>query len=284
MGKADLVVAYDIFANQTIREAADIVLPGTIWLEEIGAKSTNTHIHLTDRVLSAAGEARPAFELYKGLAERLGVADVYPWADQEAAMNAALDHPATGHATVATLRANGGRVALNVSHVAYPTLTFSTPSGKIEFYSERAAQMGLPALPSADVADAAPMGCGWRMGAPSPISIPSTIMRAPCRRSRIARPSLISGSHQRMRRTAGSDGEPIEVSNARGAFAARAKVTSRMPAGTVWIRDGWPGLNVLSDGASVLPHAALSAFPFSVGQADFGACVDIRSRKIGRLS
>lgn len=63
LGNADLVVAYDIFPNQFIREAADIVLPGTIWLEEIGAKSTNTHIHLTDKALPAAGEARPAYEI-----------------------------------------------------------------------------------------------------------------------------------------------------------------------------------------------------------------------------
>jgi anaerobic selenocysteine-containing dehydrogenase len=76
-----------------------------------------------------------------------------------------------------------------------------------------------------------------------------------------------------------SDGDPIELSNRRGAFAARAKVTPRMPAGVVWIRDGWPGLNVLSDGASVLPAAALSAFPFSVGQSSFGARVEIRSTR-----
>ncbi|MEL6220210.1 MAG: molybdopterin-dependent oxidoreductase [Pseudomonadota bacterium] len=56
--RAELIVAYDIFPNQTMREVADIVLPGTIWLEEIGAKSTNTYVHLSDQVLPAAGEAR----------------------------------------------------------------------------------------------------------------------------------------------------------------------------------------------------------------------------------
>lgn len=44
LAKADLVVAYDIFMNQTTREAAHVGLPGTIWLEEIGAKATNTHV------------------------------------------------------------------------------------------------------------------------------------------------------------------------------------------------------------------------------------------------
>ncbi len=96
LAKAELVVAYDIFPNQTIREVADIVLPGTIWLEEIGAKSTNGYVHLSEKVLPAAGEARPVYKLYKGLAQRLGVEEVYPWSSQEDAMNAVLDHPATG--------------------------------------------------------------------------------------------------------------------------------------------------------------------------------------------
>jgi anaerobic selenocysteine-containing dehydrogenase len=280
LGRAELVVAYDIFANQTIREAADIVLPGTIWLEEIGAKSTNTHIHLTEKVLPPAGEARPVFELYKGLAERLGVQDVYPWLDQEAAMNAALDHPATGHATVETLRSNGGRVALKVSHVAYPTLSFTTPSGKIEFQSDRAARMGLPALPMADSRDGGTEGLRLAHGRTFAHfhSFYDHARALPTLANRETAPDLWIAPDDAKERGI-FDGDPIEVSNARGVFAARAKVTPRMPAGAVWIRDGWPGLNVLSDGASVLPYAALSTFPFSVGQADFGARVDIRSTR-----
>lgn len=275
--KADLVVAYDIFANQTIREVADIVLPGTIWLEEIGAKSTNTHIHLSDRVLPAAGQARPVHELYQGLADRLGVEDVYPWADQEAAMNAALDHPATGHATVETLRAAGGRVALKVSHVAYPTLDFATPSGKIEFYSERAAAMGLSPLPAAADPDDSEDGLILAHGRTFAHfhSFYDHARALPTLANREAEPDLWISPKDAQARAIG-DGEMIEISNARGAFSARAKVTGRIPEGTVWIRDGWPGLNALTDGASVLPEAALSAFPFSVGQQNYGARVEIR--------
>src|SRR4029077_14211861 len=58
-----------------------------------------------------------------------------------------LDHPATGHATVAALVAEGGMRALRISHVAHPDLKFPTPSGKLELYSERAAALGLPPLP-----------------------------------------------------------------------------------------------------------------------------------------
>ena len=45
--------------------------------------------------------------------------------------------------------------------------------------------------------------------------------------------------------------------------------------GSLWIRDGWPGLNVLTSGEAVLPDAAVEIFPFSAGQANFGARVQV---------
>lgn len=280
LARAELVVAYDIFPNQTIREAADIVLPGTLWLEEIGAKSTNTHVHLSDRALPAAGQARPVHMLYTGLAARLGVEDVYPWPDQEAAMNAALDHPATGHTTVAQMRANGGRAPLKVSHVAYPSLAFATPSGKIEFFSSRAAGMGLSPLPEAPD--------------PKPEDRSGLILahgrtfahfhafydhgRAlPTLAAREEAPDLWISPEDASQRGI-SDADEIEISNSRGRFEARAKVTTRIPAGTVWIRDGWPGLNALTEAAPALPGSALNEFPFSVGQSLYGARVDVAPR------
>ena len=272
--RAELVVAYDIFSNQTIREAAHLVLPGTIWLEEIGGKSTNTHIYLSDRALPAAGQAKPAYELYRGLARRLGVDRVYPWKDQESAMNAVLDHPATGHATVAQLRKNGGRARLNISPVAYPTFKFHSPSGKIEFYSEQAKSMGLPALPSFE--ESLPPEGALRFAHGRTFAhfhsfydhgqaLPSLVARE-------KEPHLWMAPQDAEQRGV-EDGAAIEISSPHGVFHARAKVTEKMQPGAVWMRDGWPGLNALTNGAAVLPETALNAFPFSVGQSDFGAAV-----------
>jgi hypothetical protein len=61
-------------------------------------------------------------------------------------------------------------------------------------------------------------------------------------------------------------------------MAARARVTDRIPAGTVWMHDGWPGLNDLTSGASVIPDEAVEAFAtlgFSGGQAAFDARVEV---------
>jgi len=45
--------------------------------------------------------------------------------------------------------------------------------------------------------------------------------------------------------------------------------------GAVWIRDGWVGLNRLTSNEAVLTGDALRLFPFSVGQADYGAKVEV---------
>lgn len=280
MLNTDLVVAYDIFSNQTIRETANVFLPSTIWLEEIGGKSTNTHLYLCDQALPRQGEARPVYELYQELARRLDVEDVYPWSDQEQAMNAALAHPATGYATVESLRANGGHVELNISHVAYPSYEFSTPSGKIEFFSQRAIDIGLPAMPMPGESendrpeDSLILTHGRTFSHFH--SFYDNGRALPTLAARETNPQLwISPADAEQRQV--KNGDTIEISNNQGTFAAVAKVTPNIQDGVVWVRDGWSGLNVLTQGNSILPESALSSFPFSVGQADFGAKVFVSS-------
>jgi len=75
-------------------------------------------------------------------------------------------------------------------------------------------------------------------------------------------------------------GEPIELYNERGAFAAVARVTGDAQPGVVWMRDGWPGLNALTSGAPCLPpHASDGLDPrIPGGQAAFEARVEVRKR------
>jgi hypothetical protein len=44
LDKAEMVVCVDLFMNETARRFADVVLPGTAWLEELRFKVTNTHL------------------------------------------------------------------------------------------------------------------------------------------------------------------------------------------------------------------------------------------------
>ena len=55
LARTDLVVCHDLFMNDTARRFADVVLPSTSWLEEVGCKSTNTHLYLMDQALEPPG-------------------------------------------------------------------------------------------------------------------------------------------------------------------------------------------------------------------------------------
>ena len=158
LARQDLVVSYDLFLNDTARRFADVVLPATAWLEELGCKSTNTHLYLMPKILEPPGEARGRS---CGCCASWRSGSTSPTSSPGRAtagpLDAILDHPATGHATVAApAPAEGGIRALDVSPVAHPDLDFPTPSGKIEFYSERAAALGLPPLPVHDDLPASP--------------------------------------------------------------------------------------------------------------------------------
>ncbi|MGH8764127.1 MAG: molybdopterin-containing oxidoreductase family protein, partial [Burkholderiales bacterium] len=103
LARTPLVASYDLFLNDTARRFADVVLPGTAWLEELGCKMTHTHLYLMEPALAAAGETRPLNRVFRELAGRLKLDGYYPWASDEALIDAILDHPCTGHATVASL-------------------------------------------------------------------------------------------------------------------------------------------------------------------------------------
>ncbi|HXG16772.1 MAG TPA: hypothetical protein VNK50_11015, partial [Calidithermus sp.] len=52
-------------------------------------------------------------------------------------------------------------------------------------------------------------------------------------------------------------------------------VTERVPPGTVWMRDGWEGVNAVTGGAAVIPDEAADLFGFGAGQASFEARVEV---------
>jgi anaerobic selenocysteine-containing dehydrogenase len=277
MAKTELIVCQDLFFNDTIRECADIVLPATAWLEQLGAKMTHTHLYLMDKACEPAGEAHTLSALLQDLADRLQLDDYFPWPDDEGMIDAVINHPATGYASVAKLRNNHGRCALEISHHGHPDHRYATPSGKLEFFSSRAERMGLPAMPE-------------YLPVPPQRSYPLQM-----RQGRTlthfhsfydngrALPTLarLNGQPQLWMAIEDANDRAIEqastvrIYNQRGEFNATVQVTDKIKSGCVWIQDGWQGINRLTDGSAVLPEPALNLFPFSVGQASYDALVEV---------
>jgi anaerobic selenocysteine-containing dehydrogenase len=232
-------------------------------------------------VLDAPGAAKPIAWVLQALARRLELDDFFPWDSDSGPLDAILDHPATGRATAATLAVEGGIRALRVSPVAHPDLTFPTPSGKIELYSERAIGLGLPPLPVYEPPAASIYPLVLQQGRTLTHfhgfydhgrALPTLARADP-------EPVLwISPADAEARGVA--DGAAIRIHNERGAMRARARVTDRIPAGTVWMRDGWAGLNDLTAGTPVVADAAVDAFHtlgFAGGQAAFDARVEVEA-------
>jgi len=262
--------------NETARRHAGLVLPGTAWLEELGLKVTNTHLYLMERAIEREGEARPIHEILTSLATSLGVADFFPWASTEEMLDEILDIPATGHATVASLRAAGGIMLLKVPAVAYADRKFDSPSGKIEFHSPQAAKLGLPPLPvhKVDEDSCYPLALSFGRTLTHFHSFYDEGKTLPSLAKHNVAPQLwISPADADARQLA--DGDAIKIYNDRGQFVAKACVTNDARPGTVWIRDGWVGLNHLTSGEAVLTGDALTLFPFSVGQANYSARVEV---------
>ena len=285
LARTRLVVSYDLFLNDTAWRFADVVLPSTAWLEELGCKATHTHLYLMAPALAPAGQTRPLHWLFKELAQRLQLEGFFPWATDEALVNAVLDHPSTGHATVESLRRSAGIGELRVSHIANPKLDFDTPSRKIEFHSAKAEALGLPALPTFTP----PSDAGDSNASSYPLQLTQgrtlTHFHAfynngrelPTLARREQEPQLwLAPADAAARQLA--DGAAIRVFNQRGSMSARAHVTERMPPGTVWVRDGWAELNQLTGSQAVLPDHAVDAFAFSAGQSRFDARVEVQAR------
>ena len=168
---------------------------------------------------------------------------------------------------------------LRISHVAYPDRRFHTPSRKIEFYSRRAAEAGLPPLPVHEGRPDSPA-----RGYPLALCQGRTLTQfhsfydhgqaLPMLAARDPGPLLWVSAEDAARRGL-AEGDPIRVYNGRGEFSATAHITDRISQGVVWMRDGWPGLNCVTSGAPVLPEAALDLFHFTAGQAEYGAMVEV---------
>jgi len=234
-------------------------------------------LYLMEKALDPPGEARPATDVLTGLASRLGLShEFYPWSSAGGPIDALLDHPSTGHATVGALRGEGGIRALGVSHVAHPDLCFETPSGKVELRSDRAVSLGLPPLPVYEAPPASSYPLTFRQGRTLTQfhgfydhgrALPTLAKLDP-------EPRLwISPADASARGCA--DGAPVRMYKrpwrVPGARVRHGPDPRRHGVDAGW----WEGLNRLTSGAACIRDEAVDLFGFSAGQASFDATVEV---------
>jgi anaerobic selenocysteine-containing dehydrogenase len=161
------LVVHDPFFSDTTRYA-DIVLPATTQLEQMDLHTAygTYYLSLNQPAVAPLGQSVCNTEVFRLLAARMDFAEPCFRDTDEDLIDQALvsDHPHMRGITRARLMAEGF-VRLNVSapgtpYTSYADGIFPTPSGKIEFYSEALAALGLDPLPThtplAESADGSP--------------------------------------------------------------------------------------------------------------------------------
>jgi len=141
----ELAVSMELYMSETSLEC-DIVLPETSFHEHAEIRQgmwLGPEVVLCQPVVEPVGEAKPAYEIVKGIAEKMGWGEHFPYETWEDWAEVALsDIPMS----VEELKEKGfwaGEVRYNRVPDGLPT-----PSGKIEIYSKQYEEQGLNPYPN----------------------------------------------------------------------------------------------------------------------------------------
>ena len=141
--KMDFIATVDIIMNDTAW-FSDVVLPEASYLERYDPLlPVDGKAFIRQPVIEPQGEAKSALWIYKQLGERLGLGDYFQYEDEEDYIRQQLkplrvsleEVKEKGYAEMPEEEKNGG-------------ITFNTPSGKIEVYSETLKNAGFSAWPT----------------------------------------------------------------------------------------------------------------------------------------
>ncbi len=145
--KLEFLVVLDPFMTRTA-EYAHVVLPAASCFEKTQLNRSslrNNLVVLQDQVIDWQGESWPDWKIIFELGRRLGLEREFPWQTAEEAIDYQLEPSGI---TVARLRESPmGIEASKTAYRKYRTEGFGTPSGKVEFASERLREQGHEAVP-----------------------------------------------------------------------------------------------------------------------------------------
>jgi thiosulfate reductase / polysulfide reductase chain A len=159
MQELELVVAIDTMPAE-ITSWADVVLPENTYLERFDDLHAPPYkvpyVALRQPAVESLYDTKPGWWIAKELGSRLGLAAYFPWKDGEDFVRQVVTRSGLDYAR---LKKEG--VLKKAPAAIYddsPELTFKTPSGKIELYSQRLAEAGLDPLPKYEPPEEPPAG------------------------------------------------------------------------------------------------------------------------------
>ena len=262
MERLDLLVVLDLFMTETA-ELAHYVLPGCSHLEKNGvAYSYNVchgmpYLMVRKKAIEPLYESWSEFSFWKELGKKCGYGELFPWETDEEVVELEMKSSGLNYRELRDVKV-AGAYYMTKKYGMDEVKGFSTPSKKIEIYSESMANVGFDPLPT------------YREPDQSPLGDPQLFKKFPLVLTTGAR--ILYYTHTQHRnieglkryspdpfaeihpKTAGQygvkNGDPIVVESNRGEIHVKALLTEDMMEGVVSIPHGWSGtanVNILTD-------------------------------------
>ncbi|APG27014.1 formate dehydrogenase [Syntrophotalea acetylenivorans] len=247
LSQLDFLVVIDLFMTRTALHA-DVILPACSCFEKTQlnrAYLRHSLVVLQNQVVEPLHNSWPDWKIIFELGRRLGLKDEFPWKCVEEAIDYQLEPSGV---TVAALREEpeGIRTA-PLEHQKYREKGFATPSGKVEFASERLQKAGFSAVPFADGRFDNPISFAGQAddypligisGARSSCFTHSQFHHVPMLRQQESCPTVDIHPNDAKNLDI-SNGDQVELTSPRGRITLTGRIDRDMKPGTVRIAWGW---------------------------------------------
>jgi anaerobic selenocysteine-containing dehydrogenase len=259
--KLDLLVVHDLFMTET-GELAHYILPACSHLEKWGIAYTYNVCHclpylmLRKKAIDPFYESWSEWKFFTELAKKLGMGDQFPWRTEEELV--AFELGPTGLTFKQLLEEKPEGAFYQQKQYGMKDGKFTTPSGKIDIYSEALKKVGFDPLPT------------YLEPRKSPLSSPELLKKYPL---------ILSTGNRNLYFTHGQfrkinslkeknpepkaeigpktalhygikEGDNILIETNRGGVRMKAQVEERVSEGVVLVPHGWPresNANLLTD-------------------------------------
>jgi anaerobic selenocysteine-containing dehydrogenase len=292
-------VVHEQFFTDTA-DYADIVLPATTFLEHRDIQGAYGHYYaqLSEQAIEPLGEARSNVWVFSQLAQRMGFPepcfrDTTDDLIAQALRTGDPEHqdPWLAGMTAEALHAAGGAIRLQFPgeqpgkpFLPFAEGPFSTPSGKVELYSETLEAQGLDPLPA--YRPAAESRSKANSGYPLEFLprkadnyMNSTFANLPGHQELESGRTGVLEMHSEDAAPRGiADGDPVEVFNDRGSLALRAHVNGSVRPGVVAARLGWNKLAARGRNVNLLTSQRLN--DLGGGPTFYSVLVEVRRAKV----
>ena len=249
LSREDLfTVVHDVFFTDTV-DYADIALPATTFFEQkdVNFSYYGLYVSINEKAIDPLGESKSNHQLFTELAERMGYTEKPFLETAEEVMESIFQsrHPWLKGITLEILKKKGFAhlTTPTIPYIAFEEKRFKTPSGKVEFYSEKALEDDYDPLPTYTPTK---RDKRYPIRLITPLSkylIHSQFHNIPIIRKWIGEPTIEINEKDAAKRDV-KDGNWVFIKNQRGKCKLRAKISDRVREGTaVAISALWPKLS-----------------------------------------